>query len=471
MSLIPRVAVRDVIVAAAAAALLLPVLTPRLYASDEIQYFSYLRSLWFDRDLSFENEYRALLARGVAVDSGFADTNLTLTTATGLRPNFGTIGSAILWSPFYAAGDAIARVMRRAGREIAVDGYSRPYIVAIAIGSVIYGLLALVLAAASARALFGRATAASAIVLIGTPLFFYMCIAPGFAHATSAFAVSLFVFVWLRVRQSWRTPGLVALAATAGLMAMVREQDAFLIIGPVLDIVRAMVRRLRPGNRFEPAPRLPALAAAVIAGAITVLPQVWAYLVLNGRPGPSPLVSRKMSWHAPHASGVLFSPEHGFLFWTPLALLAIVGLLSAALRRPSDPIGAETRWIAVLALVMVASQVYVAGSVESWTVAGSFGQRRFIALTPLLVLGLASLITVIATQPRGLRLAVHAVIALCIWWNLGLMAQFGLHTMDRQRLTLRHNVWQTFMVLPREAPAVAYRYFTNRASFYGRDRQ
>ena len=468
----PHVTKRDLIVAAAAAAILLPMLTPRLYASDEIQYFSYLRSLWFDRDLSFDNEYRALLSRGVSVDSGFAATNLALVTDTGLRPNFGTIGSAILWAPFYAAGDVVARVMQRAGRDVPIDGYSTPYVVAVCLGSTVYGLLALVLSAASARALVGRTTSAPALVLAGTPLLFYMCLAPVFAHAPSAFAVSLFVFVWLRVRQSWRVPGMIALGAAAGLMAMVREQDAFLVAGPILDMMRAIVGRHRSGRRFEPAPRAAALAAGAIAGIVTVLPQVWAYVLLNGRLGPSPLVSRKMSWHAPHASGVLFSPEHGFLFWTPLALLAVAGLLLLAARRPTaNPASAEARWIGVLALVMIASQVYVAGSVESWTVAGSFGQRRFVALTPLLVIGLASLLTFAAAAPRGVRLAVHLSVLLCIWWNLGLMAQFGLHTMDRQRLTVADNAWQTFVVLPVEAPRIAYRYLTDRASFYGRDRQ
>ena len=42
------------------------------------------------------------------------------------------------------------------------------------------------------------------------------------------------------------------------------------------------------------------------------------------------------------------------------------------------------------ALLMVALQIYVGGSVESWTVAGAFGQRRFVALTVLLGIGLAA---------------------------------------------------------------------------------
>ena len=44
----------------------LPAVTPRIYASDEIQYFSYLRSLWFDHDVSFENEYRYFYDHNIA---------------------------------------------------------------------------------------------------------------------------------------------------------------------------------------------------------------------------------------------------------------------------------------------------------------------------------------------------------------------------------------------------------------------
>ena len=38
--------------------LTLPLVTTRIYASDEVQYFAWLRSLAFDRDVDFENEYQ-----------------------------------------------------------------------------------------------------------------------------------------------------------------------------------------------------------------------------------------------------------------------------------------------------------------------------------------------------------------------------------------------------------------------------
>ena len=80
----------------------LPLVTTRIYASDEVQYLSYLRSLWFDRDVSFENEYQHFYDSGVVHYPGFHETFLERQTETGRRITFATMGSALLWSPFYA---------------------------------------------------------------------------------------------------------------------------------------------------------------------------------------------------------------------------------------------------------------------------------------------------------------------------------------------------------------------------------
>ena len=167
-----------------------------------------------------------------------------------------------------------------------------------------------------------------------------------------------------------------------------------------------------------------------------------------------------MRWYAPHAGQVLLSPEHGFLFWTPLAALGLVGLV-AMMRRADGDVAADRRWIAVCLLVMFAAQVYIAGSVETWTVAGAFGQRRFVGTTVLLVTGLAMLESVWSPKRRSL-LAVIAVIA--IWWNVGLMVQFGAGMMDRQRLELARNAYQTFVTVPLRLPELAYRFLFDRSS-------
>jgi hypothetical protein len=457
----------------------LPAVTTRLYSSDEVQYYSYLRSLWFDHDVSFENEYRYFYDHHIAQTPDFYDTFLVRTeAATGRRINYGTMGCAILWSPFYGIADLSVRAMRAAGRDIAADGYSWPYVWAVAYGSAFYGFAAIVLAIIAARRTVGsRALSSGLVVWAGTPLLFYSYVAPPFSHAGSAFAVALFVTVWLHVRRSWSLRGVAALGLAGALMAMVREQDIFFALAVVADFCLGLVRTR---SLSEMKRRLGAALAGCAAFGAGYLPQLLAYNALNGSPGPSPLVARKMYWYAPHALQVLADTEHGFFFWTPLAALAVAGLiLMTAGSRGSMRAGvtpeptpgvtrdggaSDVRRIGACLLLMLALQVYISGAVESWTVAGAFGQRRFVATTIVLVIGLAALREWI--RGGGSRAALNAGIALCVWWNIALMAEFGTSMMDRQRLELKRNAYDAFVTLPRMAPDLIRRYFTERSSFY-----
>ncbi len=470
---------RQLAVLAAAFVITLPLITPRIYASDEIQYFAYLRSLWFDHDVSFENEYQHYWDAGIARSQGFHETHLERRTDTGRRISFATIGAAILWSPFYAVADALV-ALGVAGDGVR-DGYGPPYVRAVAFGSALYGWLAIVLGWGMAHRLgLGRGALPAALaVWFGTPLVFYMYIAPPMAHACEAFAVAAFLAAWLHVRERWTIGGGVLLGALAALMVMVREQALFLVVTPAVDWAVTWGR----GSQDPLGPPRRRLLAAALAGAAAFLigwsPQLFAYLALNGAPRPSPLVARKLHWLSPHGFEVLFSPQHGLFFWTPLALLALLGLaagLSGAFGWAARPTlaprrqGASAAWIALGLLLAVLSQIYIAGSVESWTVAGAFGQRRFVGLSAVLLVGLAAL------WPRGerrygagparVRALVIVLFVLGTWWNLGLMAQFGGGLMDRQRLTLADNAYHTFVTVPRRLPELVYRYVFARHSFY-----
>lgn len=445
----------------------LPAVTARLYSSDEVQYFSYLRSLYFDRDVSFENEYRYFHDRNIAQSAGFHETFLERETGAGRRVNYATLGAAILWSPFYAAADGWARAT---GTD-EPNGFTAPYVRAVAYGSALYGFLAVLLSIRAARVIHGPpdlqirrdhprrpdlqvgrhhgAFYAGLAIWLGTPLLFYMYVAPPFSHACSAFAVALFVNVWLHVRRSWTARGAFALGLSAALLAMVREQDVFLALGPLVDFAWSARSSLRAR------PVITATLAGLGGTLLGYLPQLLAYKALNGYPGPAEHVQRKMYWYAPHGLQVLASPEHGLFFWTPLAVLALAGLFVV-----------RERIVAASLMIMVASQVYVAGSVESWTVAGAFGQRRFVNLTIILVIGLTALWAAAAARKSRLSVSLAVAVTVCAWWNLALMAQFATRLMDRQRLEPARNAYHAFVTLPLSGPGLAYRYLTDRHSFY-----
>ena len=280
-----------------------------------------------------------------------------------------------------------------------------------------------------------------------------MYVAPPFSHACSAFGVALFIYSWLRVRDRWSARGMIALGAAAALMTMIREQDAFFTLAVALDflLMQFGMGRSALGIRRTAT----AVLAAAAAFALVFFPQAVSYLVLNGHVGPHASVGRKMNWAAPHALQVLFSPGHGLFVWTPLAALALLGLLVAA----------SNRKVVLLLLLMAALQVYVGGSVESWTLAGAFGQRRLVALTAILVIGLAALLQR-SSRSRGLHAAVIAASIVAVYWNLALSAEFAIGLMDRQTLEPRKNAYDAFVTLPAQAPSLAYRYLFDRSSFY-----
>ncbi len=101
--------------------------------SDGFYYFAYLRSLAFDRDVNFMNDYRML---------GLGDkTYLFQPTRTGHAESAWTIGPAIVWSPFFAAGHVTALRLHASGANVSTDGTSFPYRQAVCIAGLFYGLL------------------------------------------------------------------------------------------------------------------------------------------------------------------------------------------------------------------------------------------------------------------------------------------------------------------------------------------
>jgi hypothetical protein len=430
--------------------LALPLVTPKLRGADEIEGFAYLRSLVFDGDLEFGNEYEHFHALDPAGLAGFRSTFLELREPdTGRHINFAPIGSAVLWSPFYLLAHAGVTLARGLGSTLPADGFSAPYVAAACYASALYGLAGLLLIhALLLRQGFGEPAASwtVAALWLGTPLLYYTTLAPGFSHACSVFAVAL--MLWLALREGGTpAPARAALVGAAGgLAGLVREQDLLFLAVP-FGLVLASGLRARDGLRT--AARLAALTGAA---AVAFVPQLLAYRAVNGTFGPSRLVARKMSWSSPHALEVLFDPGHGLFAWSPLALVAVASLAVAGWRRRSLLLG--------LLLLAWLLQVWVNGAVESWTQAGAFGSRRFLSATAVLAFGLAALLAAALPRVRGAALA--AVLAGFAWWNVSLMVQFGLRLMDRQRLDWpRVAVSQVREVPPRLARA-AWLFFSDR---------
>jgi hypothetical protein len=432
----------------------LVLVTPRVAESDAVEYFSYLHTIFFDRDLDFTNEYTYFYLEDPEGREGFKETFLDRETPTGRKNNFGPIGTALLWTPFYLGAHVLTLTSQTFGAEVSADGLSLPYRWAVTLASGIYGAIGLFLSYRLARRYADAESSFLAVVGLwwATPVAYYMYVAPGMSHAASLFAVALFFSLW-----PWATAGKAGRwalwGASAGLMGLVREQDG-------LFAVAALVAALSPTLRTDLSGRLKSILSFGASAFLVFLPQLLVYQVLYGRPAPSPHVSNKMFWGSPHALEVLFSPEHGLLFWSPLLLIFFVG----AVLLLRHEIGSGL----VLAVSFL-SQVYISGAVDSWTMAGAFGSRRFVATTVIFAVWGALVLE--ALRPHLRRAGVYAAMGFFILWNISLMVQFGLGLMNRDRLVWREVIHNHLYEVPPRIVSVLGRYFTARDELSGGEQE
>jgi hypothetical protein len=444
---------------------LLPLVTQRIYASDEIKYFAYTHSLFFDHDLDFSNDYLHWYedvdpVKFKAIKDDLYNTREPL---TGLPTNEAPIGTGLLWLPSYALAHVVTLAARAFGSDVAADGWSQPYITAVCLTSYIFGCLGLLLCYSLSKSYFGRRLSAIAVVAIwlSTPLIFYTVIAPPWSHATSLLTVTLSIWYWQRTRRAeGRTLRQWALlGAAGGVMMLVREQDVLFLVIPFVEAVAAgwTALRTKAAGLMSLLRRwVPGMATMGLFAFIFFIPQLIAYKVITGRFEPSRVVSGKFTWTSPNFLNVLFSPEHGMIPWTPAIGVALLGMILFWKR--------DTLFAAAL-LIALLLQVYIAGSFLTWQSASSFGQRRFINSTVIFVLGAAALISW-ALEKGVPKWLIGGIAALFVAWNAGLLMQYALWCSPQRQGLDWNTVLRGQLEIPFKAFGLLRDFIFDRAKFY-----
>jgi hypothetical protein len=161
-------------------------------------------------------------------------------------------------------------------------------------------------------------------------------------------------------------------------------------------------------------------------------------------------------WDSPALLKVCFSSQHGLFSWTPITLLAVIGLF---LFRRSD------RVLALYLLCTFAAYAYVIGCYQDWDGLSSFGNRFFVSLTVLFVLGLGGFFERVARSwgDQRARILAPMATAVLILWNLGLVFQWGTHLIPaRGPVSWRDAVYNQVAVVPVKVGRTLANYLTQR---------
>lgn len=356
---------------------------------DSAGYLAYARSVLWDRDLDFENDYArfGMIERDPGIKFGAA-------TATGRPGNPFGLGAPLIWLPFVAVTACLAWVASLAGVPVATDGFGTATLWAAQLGtwSCAIGtalLLARILGDLHPEAPVRERRAALTGALLGTPFVYYVLQMPTYSHVCSAFVVTLLTWLSVRWRARWTLRRALLLGAVLGLAGLVRNQELAFGLVPVIVGWWGGALRSRP-----------ALVLALMGSAAVVFaPQLLVWASIYGSPWQLPQGSGFLQWSVVRLGKVLLATRHGLLTWSPIVIPAVAGWV-VLLR------GREHRGLAIAALLAFAAQWMINSLPFDWWAGWSFGARRFTDCTALFGVGLFALLR---GRPRR-AIAVYALV-------------------------------------------------------------
>jgi hypothetical protein len=441
----------------------LPLLNPWV-RGDGVGYYAYVRAPLIEHNLDFTHDYQSAnesFRESHCDESG--QPKAEFRTRTGHLDNHFTVGPAMLWSPFLLLAHGGVSFARALGSKVSADGFSAPYRYAMAFATGLYGFLALLLSFRLARNYVGPVWSLIATIAIwwASSLPVYMYFNPSWSHAHSAFVVALFLWYWDATREGRSLAQWLLLGLIVGLMLDVYYANLMVVSVLAVEAVPQYAHILS-SRRSASVSSLQLLTRHLVFGLVVCLVMIPTFVsrwIVYGGPFETGYVSiRDYLWSSPVLFSVLFASNHGLLAWTPLVGFAVLGLLLFTFRLPKIGIP--------FFAALVAFYLFIA-FYPDWAGISSYGNRFFISLTPLFILGLAYLLERIAVHFKQSRIALalsSGVLACFVLWNLGLIYQWGTHLIPaRGPVSFRRATSNQFCVVPGELASHLRSYFFRRS--------
>jgi Dolichyl-phosphate-mannose-protein mannosyltransferase len=368
---------------------------------DGVGYFAYLPSVVVHGTLDMAPTFDRFLSTDTPVWSP----NLQHHLSNGMTANYKPVGSALLALPFYLLTHLVM---------LLVPGYQDPtlgleYQLAFTGASLFYIVAALVLIYQFIRIRWGPTEGGLAVaaVAFATPLTAYIFFEPSYYHTFAVFIVSAFA-IYVYTTHGDRRPRQWFFAGLLGGLATITHVNeiVFLALIPI-EAIGLVAERRWSGRMLA---NYGVFAAGALVGG---LPQLVTDKIMFGQWLPMAAPNISFDFLHPHVIEVLFSTQQGWISWTPLVAVGILGL-PLVIRRLG--------WFAVGLVLIGAGEVLLNAALSDWSGGVAFGLRRLTDQSLLLALGFAAVFAWL--RKAGAAHWGLAVLGAGIAWNVLLLAQF-----------------------------------------------
>lgn len=341
-------------------------------ASDSKGYYSYLPAMFIYDDPNF-GFFETIEKEKYYNPHTFTDYR---SLGAGKIINKYYIGTAVAETPFFLIGHGIAKTS-----SWDADGYSKPYMILLMVSALFYLFLGLLFVQKLLRRFGVDERSISWITVagvLGTNLFFYVVVEAGTSHVYSFAFISMLIYFYHCWVEERKTKHLFLLAFLLGMILIVRPINVLVVLAlpfvaggwkPFIQSILAIVHQRWLGL----------LALVVFLAVLTI--QLAYYKAATGQWFVYSYREEGFDFSNPHFWEMLFSYQKGLFLYTPIYLVAFIGVL--AFWKNGD----RFRVFAWLTFFFVLT--YILSSWWMWYYGGSFSSRVYVDFLPffLLLLG------------------------------------------------------------------------------------
>ena len=338
--------------------------------------------------------------------------HFTVDSSTGKLFTKYTYGVALLESPFFF----IAHVKQLLSDKSEATGYSHTYDKSIMAAGIFYSLAGLFLLFYALRRNFSLLISVAALlaVFLGSNLYYYTICQPGMSHVYSFCLFAFIIYLTPSFLKSSDFKKWLVYGFVFGLIILIRPTNSILLLYPLLYGCYSVASFGSRISFFLNNPKNILIAA--LAAGMVFLPQLiyWKYISGNFLLYSYHQESFE-NWKNPKILKVLFDVQNGWLLYSPVMLLAILGLFINLKKRAAG---------ALPAIIILSIATYLFASWWLWWFGGAFGHRCYVEFYPILSFGLAGFL-VWSTRNKYATPFMALVIFACVFYNLKLTYIYG----------------------------------------------
>ncbi len=415
-------------------------LLPRIISWDVYGYYLYLPQTFIHGDLGLDNFDTVTHALNSNVES--ATFYQAAVAESGNWVMKYPMGLAIFYFPFFLIGLLVSWI-----GGYPVDGFALPSQYSMTLGSVFYMCLGLWLTTKILSRFFSDRTAGIAILAMVFGTNYYQIHTGSHCMPHIYLFAGYAVLIWFTIR--WYETKKIKLALgiglVIGLLTLSRPTELMSVIIPMFYGIKSLDhigQRLIGALKYFKHILLMGLGVVIM-----LLPQLiywkvyagsWLYDSYNN-PGEG------LDLLDPNLFNFLFSYRKGWLLYTPMMFLSLIGIVWA--------IRSKRPWLWATVLFTIC-YIYVSSCWSSWWYATSFSQRTMVQAYPLLIIPIAYFIEDFRKGIGKRLLLFFGVIAL-IGLNIFQTVQYHRGIIDASRMTEKY-YWKVFLDLSPEPGADKY---------------